>query len=121
MIRFPVNRHRLWQLAADAVLITAAWWLAFFLRFEKTIPIFYKHLLSWQVFAIVIVIQLGTFILFGFYNRWWRYVSTRDMWGALRGVVVACVLTDLFLYAFPPEHTSHLPRGVGALNFLLLL
>ena len=29
--------------------------------------------------------------LFGFYNRWWRYVSTRDMWGAARGVTVACL------------------------------
>ena len=27
--------------------------------------------------------------LFGFYNRWWRYVSTRDMWGAARGVLAA--------------------------------
>ena len=31
----------------------------------------------------------ATFVLFGFYNRWWRYVSTRDMWGAARGVTVA--------------------------------
>jgi FlaA1/EpsC-like NDP-sugar epimerase len=121
MKRFPVNRHRLWQLAADAVLITAAWWLAFFLRFDQSVPVFYQHLLSWQVFALVIAIQLGTFVLFGFYNRWWRYVSTRDMWGALRGVTVACVLTDLALYAFPPQHTSHLPRSIVALNFLLLL
>ena len=29
------------------------------------------------------------FALSGFYNRWWRYVSTRDMWTALRGVTLA--------------------------------
>ena len=60
-------------------------------------------------------------MLFGFYNRWWRYVSTRDMWGAARGVTVASALTYLVLYAFPPENTSRLPRGVAALDFLLLL
>src|SRR5436305_3132487 len=43
------------------------------------------------------------------------------MWGAARGVTVASVLTYLVLSAFPPEHTSRLPRGVAALDYLLLL
>ena len=43
------------------------------------------------------------------------------MWGAARGVTVASALTYLVLYAFPPENTSRLPRGVAALDFLLLL
>jgi FlaA1/EpsC-like NDP-sugar epimerase len=120
-VRFPVNRHRVWQVAFDAVLIIAAWRLTFFLRFDKTTPIFYRHLLDWQVVALVVAIKLATFVLFGFYNRWWRYVSTRDMWGAARGVTAASVLTYLALYAFPPEHTSRLPRGVAALDYLLLL
>jgi FlaA1/EpsC-like NDP-sugar epimerase len=121
VIALPVNRHRLWQLAADAILIAAAWRLTFFLRFDQTTPIFYRHLLSWRVFALVIGIKLTIFVLFGFYNRWWRYVSTRDMWGAARGVTVASLLTYLVLYAFPPEHTARLPRGVAALDYLLLL
>ncbi len=121
MISLPVSRHRLWQVAADAVLIAAAWWLAFFLRFDHAVPSFYRDLLSWQVFAIVIGIKLAIFALFGFYNRWWRYVSTRDMWGAARGVTAACLVADLVLYAFPPAHTSHLPRSIVALDYLLLL
>ncbi|HWE82763.1 MAG TPA: nucleoside-diphosphate sugar epimerase/dehydratase [Gaiellaceae bacterium] len=121
MIAFPVNRHRVWQFVADGVLITAAWWGAFFLCFDHRVPIFYRHLLSWQVFTIVIVLKLAIFIVFGFYNRWWRYVSTRDMWGAARGVTAACVVVDLFLYAFPPAHTAHLPKRIVALDYLLLL
>jgi FlaA1/EpsC-like NDP-sugar epimerase len=121
VIRLPVNRHRVWQLVFDAVLIVAAWRLTFFLRFDKTTPIFYRHLLDWQVVAMVVAIKLSVFVLFGFYNRWWRYVSTRDMWGAARGVTVASALTYLILYAFPPAVTSRLPRGIAALDFLLLL
>jgi FlaA1/EpsC-like NDP-sugar epimerase len=121
VIGLPVNRRRLWQIAFDAALIVAAWRLTFFFRFDKTTPIFYRHLLSWQVFSLVVVIKLAVFILFGFYNRWWRYVSTRDMWGAARGVTAACLITYLVLYAFPPEHTSRLPRGIAALDYLLLL
>lgn len=121
MTAFPINRRRLWQLVFDAALIAAAWRLTFFLTFDKATPIYYRHLLSWEVFAVVVGVKLGAFILFGFYNRWWRYVSTRDMWGAARGVTAACLLADLVLYAFPPEHTSHLPRRIIALDFLLLL
>ncbi len=120
-MRIPVNRHRIWQLVFDAALIAGAWRLTFFLRFDKTTPVFYRHLLDWQVIAVVVGIKLATFVLFGFYDRWWRYVSTRDMWGAFRGVIVASALTYLALYAFQPSNTSRLPRGVAALDFLLLL
>src|SRR4051794_25060547 len=120
-MRFPVNRHRVWQLVFDAVLIVAAWRLTFFLRFDKSTPVFYRHLLDWQVVTVVVAIKLSTFVLSGFYNRWWRYVSTRDMWSAARGVTIASLLMYLALYAFPPAHTSRLPRGVATLDFLLLL
>jgi FlaA1/EpsC-like NDP-sugar epimerase len=120
-MRFPVNRHRVWQLVFDAVLIVLAWRLTFFLRFDKTTPVFYRHLLDWQVVTLVVGIKLATFVLSGFYNRWWRYVSTRDMWGAARGVIIASGLTYLVLYAFPPNHTSRLPHSIAAFDFLLLL
>src|SRR5512144_788586 len=110
----PVTRHRVWQLAADAVMIAAAWRLAFFFRFDTVRP-YYRALLSWRVIGLVVLIKLAVFIVFGFYNRWWRYVSTRDMWGAARGVVVASLLVDLTLYAFPPEGTARLPRGIAVL------
>jgi FlaA1/EpsC-like NDP-sugar epimerase len=116
----PINRRRVWQLFFDAALIAAAWRLAYFLRFDKATPVYYRHLLSWQVFAVVVAVKLSVFVLFGFYNRWWRYVSTRDMWGAARGVTVATLLADLVLYAFPPEH-ERLSRGVAALDYLILL
>jgi FlaA1/EpsC-like NDP-sugar epimerase len=117
----PISRHRILNLLADAVLIVAAWRLTFWIRFDQSVPPFYKHLLDWQTSLLVVGIQLAVFVLFGFYNRWWRYVSTRDMWGAARGVVVACLLVDLVLYAFPPASTSRLPRGIALINLLLLL
>jgi FlaA1/EpsC-like NDP-sugar epimerase len=121
VIRYPINRHRLWQLAFDALLIVAAWELAFFLRFDDEVPPFYRQLLSWRVVLLIVAIKLTVFMLFGFYNRWWRYVSTRDMWGAARGVTVASLLAYLALYAFPPEHTSRLPKSIAAPDLLLLL
>src|ERR671935_2683854 len=118
---FPVNRHRVWQLVFDAALIVAAWRLTFFLRFDKTTPVFYRHLLDWQVIALVVGLKLATFVLFGFYNRWWRYVSTRDMWGAARGVTAACLVSSVVVYFVNPVHQVRLPRSVAIMDWLLLL
>jgi FlaA1/EpsC-like NDP-sugar epimerase len=122
-LRSPVNVHRVWQLAADAGLIVAAWLLAFQLRFDSDsgVPPYYEKLIGWRTVALVVAIKLLVFTAFGFYNRWWRYVSTRDMWGALRGVTVASLLVGFTLYFFPPDDTSRLPRGVAVIDFLLLL
>jgi FlaA1/EpsC-like NDP-sugar epimerase len=119
-VNIPVIRHRLTNVAADALLIALAWRVTFWLRFNE-VPPYYRHLLSWHTFALVVAIKLVVFALFGFYNRWWRYVSTRDMWGAARGVLVASLLVDLALYAFPPAHTAKLPRGVALIDILVLL
>ena len=37
-----INRYRVWQVVVDAGLIAAAWYLAFWLRFENGIPVYYN-------------------------------------------------------------------------------
>jgi FlaA1/EpsC-like NDP-sugar epimerase len=116
----PVNRHRVWQLLADGALITLAWWLAFWLRFDHGVPNPY-HRLFIDTIGIVVAIKLAVFITFGFYNRWWRYVSTRDMWGAARGVTAACIIADLVVYFAHPVKGFPLPRSIAVLDWLVLL
>jgi FlaA1/EpsC-like NDP-sugar epimerase len=116
----PVNRHRIWQLIADGFLIALAWWLAFELRFDQGVPRYYDTLFRRTV-LIVVAIQLVVFVLFRFYDRWWRYVSIRDMWSAVRGVTVACVVASLTVYFFSPVAQVRLPRSVAIMDWLLLL
>jgi FlaA1/EpsC-like NDP-sugar epimerase len=116
----PITRHRLWQVAVDAGLIAAAWWLAFQLRFDFEVPPYYETMLR-ETIIFVVAIQLSVFVAFGFYQRWWRYVSTRDMWRALIGVVVASVLAVAAVYFFYPVERLRLPRGVAVVDPLLLL
>jgi len=108
----PINRHRLWQLAADAGLIAAAWYLTFQLRFDFDVPPYYETMLR-ETILIVVAIKLLVFIGFGFYNRWWRYVSTRDIWRAAAGVVVASVVAVIAIYFGYPAQKLRLPRGVA--------
>ena len=117
---FPINRHRAWQLAADGGIVALAWWLAFELRFDHGPPVYYRTLFE-RTIVLVIVLKLVVFVLFGFYNRWWRYVSTRDMWGAARGVIVATVVADLTVYLASPVHNVRLPRSIAVMDFLLTL
>jgi FlaA1/EpsC-like NDP-sugar epimerase len=116
----PINRHRIWQLVADGLLVATAWWLAFELRFDHGVPPYYDTLFK-RTLLIVVGIKLLVFILFGFYDRWWRYVSTRDMWGAARGVTVASLVADVTVYFVSPVADVRLPRSIAVMDWLLLL
>ena len=120
-MRSPVNRHRLWQVAVDAALVAAAWVLSWYVRFEgDSRPRYYDRYLEWDVVVLVVGITIPVFIAFGFYNRWWRYVSTQDMWGVLRGVTSAAIACFL-VFAVLDFHPAKVPRGIWIVDFLLLL
>ena len=119
-MRSPFNRHALWQVAADAGLIALAWTLAWLLRFDQGRPVYYERYLDWQIILVVVAIQLTVFAFSGFYNRWWRYVSTRDMWAALRGVALASLATFLIFTLFE-LHPARVPKGVWFIDLLLCL
>jgi FlaA1/EpsC-like NDP-sugar epimerase len=119
-VRGLVNHRRLWGLAVDAVLVAAAWWLAWQLRFDQGLPVYYRRYLDWDIVLVVIVLTLPVFLASGFYNRWWRYVSTRDMWHAVRGVVLA-TLTVFLVFTLFELHPVRVPKGVWFIDLLLLL
>ena len=119
MRRF-LSPHRLGQVLVDAGIVALAWWLAFQLRFDHGLPLKYSQLFN-RTILLVVVIKLVVFIAFGFYNRWWRYVSIRDMWAAARGVVVASLVADVTVYLVSPVHGFRLPRSIAATDLLLTL
>ncbi|MGZ4353883.1 MAG: polysaccharide biosynthesis protein [Gaiellaceae bacterium] len=116
----PVTRYRIAQIAADALLIAAAWYLAFQLRFDGDLPRPYSRLFDKTLFPVV-VIELVVFVAFGFYNRWWRYVSTRDMWALARGVTVASLVVLPAMYFWNPVPGFRVPVGVMVVDWIILL
>jgi FlaA1/EpsC-like NDP-sugar epimerase len=119
-VRSPVNRHRLWQVAVDAAIVALAWWLAWKLRFDQGRPRYYDRYADWDLVLLVVGIKLPVFAALGFYNRWWRYVSTRDMWGALRGCAFASIAVFLVFTLFE-LHRVRVPTGVWFIDLLLCL
>ena len=117
----PVGRHRLWQLLADGVLVAAAWYLAFRVRFDPLdVPVYYEDYVVWTTILLVVALKLAVFTVTGIHHRWWRYVSTRDMWGIVRGVTAASLLVYLVFY-FAPLNDLRVPRGIALLDWMLLL
>ncbi|HMI81674.1 MAG TPA: nucleoside-diphosphate sugar epimerase/dehydratase [Solirubrobacterales bacterium] len=121
-LNHPVYRNRVLQIAADAVLVALAYFLAFQLRFlddPNGWPQRYETLFAQSV-GFVVVGKLVVFAAFGLYQKWWRYVSGRDFMLILRAVAVAsALLVVVFAVAKPFAHT--LPRSVEVTDFVLTL
>jgi len=121
-LNHPVYRNRVLQVAADAVLVALAYFLAFQLRFLDQ-PHGWPHryeVLFAQSVGFVVAGKLIVFAGFGLYQKWWRYVSGRDFMLILRAVAVAsALLVVVFAVAKPFGHT--LPRSVEVIDFILTL
>jgi FlaA1/EpsC-like NDP-sugar epimerase len=120
-LNHPVYRNRFLQVVADAVLVVAAFYLAFRLRFldQNGMPHRYEVLFT-QAVAFVVVGKITVFAAFGLYQKWWRYVSGRDFVTIVRAVAVASgILVVLFTVVQPFEH--NLPRSVAVMDFILTL
>jgi len=121
-LNHPVYRNRVLQVAADAVLVALAYFLAFQLRFLDQ-PHGWPHryeVLFAQSVGFVVAGKLIIFAAFGLYQKWWRYVSGRDFMLIFRAVAVAsALLVVVFAVAKPFAHT--LPRSVEVIDFILTL
>src|SRR5690349_9426207 len=112
--------HRLLQVVTDAGIVALSWFLAFELRFDQGLPVYYDTLLR-RTILLVVAIKVTVFLLFGFHRRWWRYVSVHDMWSAAQGVVVASLVADVTVYFASPVHTVRLPRSIAVMDLLITL
>ena len=116
----PATRHRVFQVVVDGLLITAAYSLAFLLRFDLNgIPQRYRDLLLATI-VFVVLGKLVVFALFGLYDKWWRYVGLRDFESIVKAVVVSSLALLIALFFFSPTSVS-LPRSIVALDFLLTM
>jgi FlaA1/EpsC-like NDP-sugar epimerase len=126
---FPLHRHSLPQIVVDGVLVALAYWLSYRLRFDgAAVPPRYRDLFG-ATLPVVIATSLLTFVAFGLYNKWWRYVTQRDYAAIVQAVVVAALLLPGYVALAKPvtrsvngfETPVTAPTGVLALYLLLML
>jgi FlaA1/EpsC-like NDP-sugar epimerase len=114
-----VTARRVGQVGVDAVLLAAAYALAYVLRFDDGIPTRYEDLLA-NTIVFAVAMKLVIFALFGLYSKLWRFVDQRDFETIVKAVVVSSFVLIAALFLLSLERTDP-PRGVIALDFLLTL
>jgi len=95
-------RRRIFEVILDVWLVSFAYWLSYFLRFEGI-----AYLTNFPFFLKTLPIALGSLMVsyfaFGIYRGFWRYTSVADAITYLKAVtigVVLCILVILFVYRF---------------------
>ncbi|MDP2866796.1 MAG: hypothetical protein Q8O90_11190, partial [Elusimicrobiota bacterium] len=86
-----LEKHgRLLVLFLDGAAVSLAYFLAFLLRFDFTLPpeFAYSFLVTLPV---VLICRLAAFYYFGLYNGIWRYASMADLTAIFKGIVVSQV------------------------------
>ena len=107
--------HFWFILGSDALLISLSLFLAFFIRFEFSVPPQYNRLFCDALFYFI-GIKLFFFLVFSAYRGMWRYTSLRD----LSKVVLASLVSSLVLFGiimvFPIF--KGFPRSVLLLDYI---
>ena len=126
MSRAPLNwspralAHRAVQIAVDAGLVAAAYWLAFYFRFDGDPPARYERLFAATV-LIVIAVKVVVFVAMRFYTKWWRFTSLRDIQAIVLAAAVSSLLITALLSQWRPDDVVTIPRGVLVFDLVLTL
>lgn len=111
-------KRRLFEVVLDAVLITLAYYASYLL-----IDPYFEQTANWDLFVrtlpILIVMNLGAFLVIGVYRGIWRYTSVKDFVTFAKAVFLGStlsVLTILFFFRF-----EGFSRAVFIIDGLLLL
>ncbi len=117
MIR--LNPRSAAALAHDIVATVAAWYLAYWLRFNTEIP---QYIMPNMMSAILWVTPLQTAIFFrsGMYRGIWRYASVADLQRIAIAVGLSTLTIALVLQLLPHQEPP-VPRSVLLLDPLLLI
>src|SRR5512139_3772159 len=106
----PALAHRAGQVAIDAALVAAAYWLAFYMRFDgDTIPRRYEEAFAATV-GIVVVVKVAVFVAMRFYTKWWRFTSLRDLQAIVLAVAASSLLISAILSYWRPDDLVAVPR-----------
>src|SRR5450755_2894127 len=103
----PVHRHALPQLLVDGLLVALAYFLAFRLRFEDSVPTRYEDLFEATI-PWVVVVSLVVLGSFGLYQRLWTFVGQRDYEAVVKAAIVATlVIVGAITLLHPVDTGAH--------------
>ena len=112
------NPRAFLALVHDVLVAAVAWALAYYLRFNFSIPAEFISSM-WQNLLWVLPIQVASFFFFGLYEGMWRFASIPDLKRILKSIVIAAMLIVTVMMMHKP--LGVIPRSVLILDPLLLM
>lgn len=110
-------KRRIFEVLCDVTLIVLSYYAAFLLRFDGELLSPYYQLFI-QSLPLVIVLQIGVFLVLGLYDGLWRYTSMSDLSRQLRAVAGAWIASTLaIVFVFRLENIS---RSVLIMDGIIL-
>ncbi len=106
--------RKIFLIILDIIVINLCYYLGFLLKFDWHIPAYYWYMYSKWIVPIV-VIKIIIFALFGLYRIMWRYADFKELSRIFMAIVVANVLTGIFLISM----NVGFPRSVMALVLVI--
>jgi FlaA1/EpsC-like NDP-sugar epimerase len=100
------------------VLIPLAYWCAFQLRFDFSVPPELQALFAATV-PTVVLLRLATFFGFGLFSGWWRHVGMHDLEALVKAVTLSSGL--LLVGLFMTGNLTGFPRSVLVLDWILAI
>lgn len=116
-----VNRFSVRTIIAfvhDFATVIMVWWLAYFFRFNFSIPPYYLAQLL-EILPWIVPVQAGIFLWFGLYRGLWRYASLHDLKRIFFAVILGTLAVLLVLWLL--EMLYGVPRSVIILAPMLIL
>jgi UDP-GlcNAc:undecaprenyl-phosphate GlcNAc-1-phosphate transferase len=110
-------RRRLLEVVLDSILITVAYYTAYFLRFEGAIGGDFQRFL--KSLPVLIACQLLCFFVFGIYRGVWARTSVSDLIVYLKAITAGTILTVLILLGL--YRFQGFSRAVFAIYWVFML
>jgi FlaA1/EpsC-like NDP-sugar epimerase len=117
-----VNVDSRWKFSAvivSDVLFTAfSYWLAYFLRFNFSIPEVFSQKMI-ETLPVVLLVKISCYYFFGLYRGIWRYASMNDLARILKAATLSSILFGF--YVVLRHRFIDFPRSVLIIDWLVIV
>lgn len=121
LLRVTRAKRRAFFLVADAVLITGAMYLSFWLRFDGAIPPSYMSNLRYYI-ELALTIKLAMLFLHGLYDISWRFFGLKDLLKLFSAVTLSSLVIGMAALLYKGSaYFPTLPRSVVLVDYILTL
>lgn len=106
-------------LCHDALMVIAAWFLSYWLRFNLSEIPDKNWVIAVKVLPLVLIVQMLMALWSGCYRGMWRFASLPDLMRILKAITIGTVFILGCLFVW--NHLANVPRAIFPLYALLLL